>query len=252
MSTSKCEKSEHRAEIDKAAKNGMTSRDISDMLVVKFKEHVSHSAVQNYLDKHKSLDEESALAAVERLEKRIRNLEINAVIYGPGGSDGGWKTYSLAGVQLHALRRIDVLLDAIPKNTELKEEFKELQKRCIAKQQKEDGLPLDEAEFIVQRAENAKNEKKRVKAEIEAKEKRMQQTAEDEILRRKTDNENLLKALEKSAKEHERQTRLQDLRDAKLEKDAGIDSEGNLIVESYGAGNKHIRNIKSDRNDKKC
>jgi hypothetical protein len=232
MSTSKCEKSEHRKEIDEAAKNGMSARKISDMLLVKFNEHMSHTAIHNYLDKSKSLDEESAIEAVENLEKRVRNLELNAFAYGPGGSDNGWKTYSLAGVQLHALRRIDVLLDAIPKNTELKAEFKELEKRCIAKQQKEDGLPLDEAEFIKQRAENAKNEKEALKAEIEAKEESMEQQAKDELLRIKTDRENTLKVLEKAAKEHERQKRLQDLRDAKLEKDAGIDSEGNPIVES--------------------
>jgi hypothetical protein len=229
MSTTKCEKSEHRKEIDEAAKSGMSARKISEMLLVKFNEHMSHTAVHNYLSSIKSLDEESAVAAVESLEKRVRNLELNAVTYGPNGSDNGWNTYSLAGTQSHALSRMAVLLDAIPKNTELKAEFEELQKRCIAKQQKEDGLPLDEAEFIKQRAENAKKEKEAAKAEIEAKEKRMKQAAEDEILRRKTDNENLLKVIEENAKKAERQNRLQALRDAELEERAGIDSEGNSI-----------------------
>jgi hypothetical protein len=103
MSTSKCEKSEHRKEIDEAAKNGMSARKISDMLLVKFNEHMSHTAIHNYLDKSKSLDEESAIEAVENLEKRVRNLELNAVTYGPNGSDNGWNTYSLAGTQSHAL-----------------------------------------------------------------------------------------------------------------------------------------------------
>jgi hypothetical protein len=44
MSTSKCEKSEHRKEIDEAAKSGMSARKISEMLLVKFNEHMSHTA----------------------------------------------------------------------------------------------------------------------------------------------------------------------------------------------------------------
>jgi TusA-related sulfurtransferase len=221
--------SEHRAEIEQAAARGTPLREVAETILVKYAENISHVSISTHLNKHKTLAEETAITAVESLEKRVRNLELNAFVYGPGGDDRGWSTYSIAGAQPHSLSRMEVLVDAIPNNKGLKAEFRALQDRIIAKRQKADGLPLNDEEFIKQRAEKAKAEEEAIVYAREATKKRMMQAAEDEVLRIKTDHENLLKALEKSAKKQERQNRLQALRDAELEERAGIDSEGNSI-----------------------
>jgi TusA-related sulfurtransferase len=124
---------------------------------------------------------------------------------------------------------MDVLLDAIPDSEGMEAEFRALQDKVIAKRQKADGLPLNDEEFITQRAENLKAEEEARIAEEEATKKRMQKAAEDEILRIKTDRENLTKVLEESARKQERRNRLDALRDAALEKEAGIDKDGNPL-----------------------
>jgi hypothetical protein len=90
-------------------------------------------------------------------------------------------------------------------------------------------LALSDAEFVAQRAANAKAENEAVEQEKKAKEERMMQAAEDELLRRKKDQENLLKVIEENAKKAERRSRLNELRNKELEERAGIDSEGNSI-----------------------
>jgi TusA-related sulfurtransferase len=229
MATSKCAESPHRAEIDEAAKNGMRARQISEMLTVKYAETISHTSINKYLATGKSIVQEEESKVLEALEARIRNLEINACKYGPNGNDRGWTTYSIEGGQTHSLSRMDVLLDAIPDSEGMEAEFRALQDKVIAKRQKADGLPLNDEEFITQRAENLKAEEEARIAEEEATKKRMQKAAEDEILRIKTDRENLTKVLEESARKQERRNRLDALRDAALEKEAGIDKDGNPL-----------------------
>lgn len=222
--------SEHRAEIEQKAEAGEPLRDISEFMLVKYGEHMSHTAIGTHLSKHRTKATEKALLLAESNAKRIRNLEINAYLNRPSGTDWSVAVYNINGQTSHTVQREDTLLRAIPDSELLGQEHKDIVTtlRNEIKAEYADSLDRslwDEARTV--RAEWA--EEDRIKAAEDA-EAAAIAAAKQEILEREKERNQLSKNIEASAKKLERRERLQALRDKELEERAGIDENGDPLV----------------------
>jgi hypothetical protein len=193
------EKSEHRKWIDEKIDAGMSARAISEDLSVKFGEQISNvsiSAFINSLNTEEKIEEKTALEIIAALTARVRNLELNIWKYGQiSGQQTAWGTYSIDGRVSHSLKRIEVLTDAMPV-TPTDKEYNDLVAAIVERKQKEDGLPLSDAEFVKERARIAKAAKDAEIAKKKELDEQRKAAAKAEIERREKDQKTLLKNIE--------------------------------------------------------
>lgn len=231
---SKIANSPHREFVEQQAANGVPARVISFNLNKNWGEKISHVTISSYLNKKKKGVTPPLLKnleiVIEGLEKRIRGLEINAWLQRPGGSNHGFCTYSIDGTQSHSLSREEVFLHTFPDADKLEEEY-DARVRIVMDSKKSkypnnlDPEIWEEAREVynIWCGEEEEEQKKLLEDQKIA-------AAKAEVERIEADRLAVIKVLEESAKKQQRQLRLQALRDAKLEADAGIDENGNSIV----------------------
>jgi hypothetical protein len=213
--------SKHRAYIEQQKEAGVSLRDISSALSVKWNENISHTLIGKHFTMSKSL--------TEALTKRVRNLERWCMHNTGNAQYTAWNSYTIDGSVSHSITYQDIFAASIPNSEALEKEYMDSVDTLRAKQKNESGLVLNDSEFDAERAEIKKNAEDAEKKRIKDEEDRKMEFAMQELRDIEAQKVRMQEMLENTAKKMERRNRLDALRDAKLEAEAGIDSEGNSI-----------------------
>ena len=101
--------SKYREWIEEQHCNGKPLRDISKELEVQFGESISHVAIGNHVNKHMGGDSE-----MQRLEQRIRNLEVWMLNAIPDTNLGAWHEHNAGSDTTYTLSSGTVYRSTIP------------------------------------------------------------------------------------------------------------------------------------------
>lgn len=193
----KCENSKHREWIEERAKAGASSRDISDGLLVKFGEQISHVTISAYLNTLNSGKKGPSVSDVEdtisRLEERLDALEVILSEEANTAGYASFKSYTLAGKTSHTISYKDIILVLHPDKKDVHGQYKTLVARIKSDMVKEGNLILSDESFIKPRAELNKKNRAKAAAGLAA--------AEEELVKREAERVKFMNAMEELVRE---------------------------------------------------